>query len=598
MTDTSKYYLWVDKSTGTFADQLLAFGLAETAYRAVGGDVIIEDVGPALRLTLERPLDQATDEGIAQMGLLRFIETDKAPSPPGVNHINYANERRIESEYFAARAALPKRAARSAPDDSALPPTANPELPIWKLINQMSALSAYNEVVVRWHADRCHWSSYLQLIASIFGSQPNALEAAETEWKVISKANGLNSKSHVTATQIVNPTMGKGGDAPKANNVAPGNKDSFWIVEYLKFLGAYVAAVPMLVRGSKDRKTYVPVPVRMTLSRHKAIISSLRQVLWSNSAVKLDVMAALLYTDTFLQQWKMGNVTEGMIIPTEPGKFVSGLSVAFYKDMGSALALLNLSQIRLPGWMRVETAAGAERYQELLEEHRRLVQSLEEKKSDEYHLLQSYRDFVSGRDLEAFYDFTAGYAPVLMRRLDRGEPAPQLSTENLEVLLMGHDEQQRLKEIIDNPGFQNIATAIRLSTVVPQRQKARKERPLYDIRYGLGDDLKRKAAYPQELAQAIGDFAHSYNQETMQKYERSGQQPRRRLITDDDLMQVITLLTTNDSTTVGSLLIAFGYARSVWHGEGKEGAAETPEPQQELQQMEVLPDTMGEEEDD
>ena len=126
---------------------------------------------------------------------------------------------------------------------------------------------------------------------------------------------------------------------------------------------------------------------------------------------------------------------------------------------------------------------------------------------------------------------------------------------------MGHD--RKLKPILESSGFQNIAAAIRRSTVIPQFFRARGESRLYDIRYGLGTELLRQAAYPDEFIQALSEFMHAYNQENAQINERyKGNPPVRRAnITTEDIEQVVSLIDEYGSKTVGNLLIAFGYAR-------------------------------------
>ncbi len=126
---------------------------------------------------------------------------------------------------------------------------------------------------------------------------------------------------------------------------------------------------------------------------------------------------------------------------------------------------------------------------------------------------------------------------------------------------MGHD--QKLKAILDNPGFQNIAAAIRRSTVIPQYFKAKGKRGPYDIRYGLGAELLRQAAYSDRFVQALSDFLHDYNRETIQIYERyKGKPPvHRAQVTTEDIQQVVGLVDEHGSQTVANLLVAFGYAR-------------------------------------
>ena len=116
-----------------------------------------------------------------------------------------------------------------------------------------------------------------------------------------------------------------------------------------------------------------------------------------------------------------------------------------------------------------------------------------------------------------------------------------------------------MSPIVQNEGFQNVAEAIRRSTVIPQRRKSKGDSP-YEVRYGLADELRRHARYPNKFLQVLSDFAQSYNQENVRISVRENKQFRRD-VTTDDLKQIIALMDEYDSTTVAHLLITFGYAR-------------------------------------
>ena len=86
--------------------------------------------------------------------------------------------------------------------------------------------------------------------------------------------------------------------------------------------------------------------------------------------------------------------------------------------------------------------------------------------------------------------------------------------------------EKKLTPIIESEGFQNIARAIRQSTVTLQYM-AKSGNPPYDIRYGLGQELRRKANYPDEFIQELGDFLHSFNAENARVAEVSLERDRR-----------------------------------------------------------------------
>lgn len=586
-----RYY--VDKTTDTFADTLLAYGVAALLDRVIGNrgaDAIrIRDEGATFTINLPHPI-QPNDVQMPWFCDLPFIAT-KSKKPPAdwlATVVDYEAERQRNAEYFAALQQLPKEVRRSGATLDEFPALAQVtalkpihEWPIITQINQMGAITAYVQVLESWSAVRTCFPEFLQLLLAWFAETPNPQAQAATGWRALAKRCGLKNKENATPVQVLNPAMGKGINRTKADGADKlDNPDSFWPLEFLKFWGLFQAGVPRVVksaqgggRGPRDRKTYVLHPKNITLKTHREVYNVFTEGMWTNTAVKMDVLAALRYTDVFLAQWLAGQVDDAEW-GLEPGNYMQGLTIAFYKDMGSAVTLLNLSEMALPRWMRVTTPEQGEAYRSVLEEHRRVVSSLDEGKSDEYRLLNDYRNFLSGHDLASLFRFTAGYSTLTMSRIERGSWAPRFLATHLEVLIMEHDN--KLKPILEAPGFQNLARAIRRSTVIPQYHKAKGQRGPYDIRYGLGTGLLRQAAYPDRFVQALGKFLHDYNQENAQINERyKGNPPvRRATVTTDDIAQVIELVDKYGSQTVANLLVAFGYAREVSEQELDE--AKTP----------------------
>ena len=573
---------FVDKTTDTFADVLLAYGVASLLERLlqanVGATTVrVRDAGSVYAIVLEDPIK----EGFEEMDWfcdLPFIHTRSKKPPegwPGVV-VDYAAERERRNEYFEARKKLSREARRPGATVDEYPELAavlslspRPDWDILAQVNQMQAITAYIGVLTAWFKSRVCFPDLLRLLLALFASTPNDVDGTLAAWKEVRKRSGLEAKDMITPVQVLNPGMGKGINRPKADGAYRlGNPSSFWPLEFLKFLGMRRAGVPRIVqtaqptagRGPRDRKTYVLRPVNVTLETHEKVYRAFNRAMWASTVVKMDVLAALRYTAVFLDQWLAGQLAD-VRWGEEPGDHVAGMALAFYKDMGNAVAVLNLSEIALPRWMTVETSKQGRAYRSLIEEHRRIVDSLQERNADEYRLLHLYRDFLSGRDLTAFFVFAAGHASLVMSRMERGQWAPRFTTTNLEVLMMEHEK--KLKPILESSGFQNVAAAIRRSTVIPQFFKARGDRGPYDVRYGLGAELLRQAAYPNQFVQTLGVFLHDYNRETVQVYERHKGNPpvRRARITTEDIQQVVHLIDEYDSKTVANLLVAFGYAR-------------------------------------
>lgn len=500
-----------------------------------------------------------------------ILTAKNGPPPAGVRVFNYEEERQRNSCYFERLKQLRKQGVsiKNLPheEQNALREQApSPEWPVAAMINQMSALNAYNKAIERWIACRPVYPELAAIIWTMCSGAPGAFEAAQRKWEALAKRHGLE-KGSLPALQVVNPEQGKGANRPKADaNIAPGGLEGFWLLEYFKFAGLYLAAAPRTVQGRKDRKVYVVIPASggLSLHWHRNVFKEFQGTFWASSAIKMDVQAVLRYTLEMLKQWEGAQISSGPQRRTSD--FVDGFAVASFKDLGSAVAVLNVATLRLPDWVDwPRDPARAHRLREMLAEHQRITAALEEQYGAEEQLLRDYREFLSSRDpeLTAFFDFTAGYAAHIISKLNKRQPVICFSADNLKEVMMATDERRsedkKLVRIVETPGFRNIATAIRRSTVIPQFQKAKGVNTPYDVRYGLADELRRKARNEREFISALSEFMQQYNQENKRVYAREKRQ--RADITTQDITDIVRLIDDYGALTVANLLIAFGYAR-------------------------------------
>ena len=564
---------FVDKQTGTFADVCSAYGLAsildELLRRALGEHgartVRILDRGTTYAIELTPALQAEWVENSSFFAPIPFIKKPKNSStiPDSIYNIDYNAQKARYDAYNELRKTLGDTLKKDPDDSEALAALResepHPDYRIWQKINTMSGIDAYNGAVTNWYENREHFAELLKLLLALHAKTPNAVSDCEIGWKKLKKERNL--KDRLSMLQVFNPNAGKGQNTPKANNLSMKNIDNFWICEYLKMVGFYRCAVPRFVlvkqgQPPKDRKTFALAPINMTLAAHNDIFKDFRDKVSSNHAIKSDIFAALNYTDCFLQHCEAAQELDDLW-GEGPQNFVAGLHTAFYKDLGNSSAVMNLSFINLPDWMNVENTNDVQEYLEIIEEHLNIVGSLEEERSEGYHLLQHYRDFLSAHDFTAFFEFTAQYPSYLLNALAKGNFwVKPLSTTNLRRLLM--NKQKELTPIIESDGFQNIARAIRQSTVTLQYM-AKSGRPPYDIRYGLGQELRRKANYPDEFIQVLGDFLHSFNAENARIAETSSQHWRKS-VREDDITEIVRLIDQHGPQTVCHLLLAFGYA--------------------------------------
>lgn len=577
---------FIAKRTGTFADVLAAYGLAaildEILAQALGREtrrrVWIRDAGPYYAITLEQPLRAEWVENCTYFaGPAAYVTTGRTESPPAGVRVRDVDEtwERFRT-YQAVREKLREVSEmtddlRRQVEDARLPHD-------WAVVTllgtrQMQALATYNQAVTQWALTRDYFTFNLQTILRMSAAPDADLEAIAGDWRRTVRVPGV--KHELTALQLLNPHQGKGQNRAKANVLAMGNEKSFWVLEYLKAAGLWLCAAPRVVRGDTDRKTYVLAPVNITLAAHQAVFETFSARLWNETAVKMDCIAALLYTDTLLEYSEAGQYDELDFEGYGPEKVVAGFHVVQYKLLSrNAYTAINLAFLGLPAWTgEVRSRQEVLDLRKVIHEHREVIDSIDEGRSDGYNLLLRYRDFLSGQRWNDFFEFAAGYSHYATSRMAQGQPwVPLFTTTALRRLIMATNKP--LTAIVENPGFQNVAYAIRHSTVIPQGRKARGEDTLYDIRYGLGMELKRKATVRDNFVAALADFMQSYNQENRQVLESRKQQKRRDLRTTD-VEAVVRLVDEYGPEVVANLLVAYGYAR-----EPREDA-ETGEPTNE-----------------
>ena len=561
MTET--YYVEI---VDAFSDTLVALGLQRILADLLDKQgspmdtIQYQDCGSYVQLELTEPIAPSTiaqlSEAMFVMGGVRFIKTVKnaASLPDNLPDfwIEDYEERKAQNGIFYD-------AVRSGVWGDDLPPK-----PLsWDVLRAMNpaALPGWTSVLSNWWHLRGEQPLVVGLMLDMFRQLPNPIDEAATHWKQLNKQNRWDVSEQATCQQFFNPVQGKGQNRTKADAVSVGNMKGFWLIEFLKMIGFYNDVITRTVAGGKDRKVFVIAPRNMHFGLHNGVLSAFKQTITSEASIRFDILAALRYTRTLLDHiieadddlftFMMGrNIQQDV---------VSGFQTAFYLDLGNAVATMNVSTIAVPGWIALRDVDGIEEYRSILDELIAFTRQFDEGNSDAFTLLQHLRDFVSGDDLTAFFRLTNAFPGYYMGMRERGKYAQQFITPTIERIITMVDP--KLTPILESPGFQNIAYAIRHSTVIPQYRKAGGER-LYDIRYGLGQDLTRVARKGKgaEFLASLADFIHLYNAENARIYEVRQVQYRRN-ITTEDINDIADLVDTYDAPTIARLLVAYGYAR-------------------------------------
>lgn len=585
---------YIDKSTSTFADELLTAGferLLRNLFARQGEnspDIRQTDCGHYYQIDVTPALDVDRLDGLAFFPLAPVLRTAKnrgqLPDLPEdrFHMVDYETEKEKGNAFFNAFKELEgtlKRAYAVGNDDNfpldKMPPPPHAHWEIFTLLNAPPMpINGYNQLMGQWWevGQAGKLGPVCRILCDLFSQLPNDLSTAVVSWKTLAKPYKWSDTA--TASQFLNPSQGKGINKIQPDGVGLGNVSSFWLLEFLKAIGFYHTAFTGRVKNSDDRKTYVPAPGRSSLRAREAVQEQFRKKMrFSETAVRADIFTVIRYLQAFIQQVEAAqpetaNPFSAMMGTAQrPSDFLRGFHVVYYKSLGTAAATMNIAFLNLPGWIEIRQPDDALIFQEILEEQTKIIEQLAENKGEELGLLQSFRDFIVADNLNPFFEFTTAYSSWLISAGEKsGFPPRKLSTHNLRRLLVS--VQPKLSEILDSPGFQNIAYAIRQSTIIAQYRKKEGDRR-YDIRYGLGRDLVRQSQYPDEFVAALSDFLHKYNAENAQVMEnRSG--PYRKSVQTGDIQEILRLIDQHGSDLIAKLLVAYGYAREPRPGEAGE----------------------------
>lgn len=563
-------HYYVSKATGTLTDTLLAFGAARVLRLFMRDHlqkdgVFLKNAGSYYLIDTGAPVQEEWLTESWEQQMFAFVVSDKNTVPDDL--ARQAAARSVDDTWDAFRRYQDHRKQlseeKSTNDEIKQAVDDLKPQPDWTVVTylgdyRMQAQTIHNGLAEQWMRTNKQFPSLnMRTILELFASPTADWNAIVAKWQRAVGKSDFNTM--VTASQLFNPHMGKGQNRAKANKLTMGNEKVFWLLEFLKAEGLWAAAVPTKATNADVRKTYIVAPQEIEMDYHQRILARFRDLLWNDGVVKQDIMASLLYANVLLQQ-SIEDDTLDIFDDGGISNVVTGMNVATYQLLSAnSYTMMNLAFLGLPDWMPgIRTPEDARRYVEILQEHRERIRSIDEGRSEGYALLQLYRDFLSGNYLAPFYEFLAGYSSYLTSALDRSRfyVKPFSETHLRRLFEMTNPA---LAPILEDEGFRNVAYAIRMSTLIPLYLGRSTSR--FDIRYGLGQDLMRKARYEEDFIQALAEFMQSYNDESMRVYERTKGTSRRKLITTQDIEGVVNLVDEHGSKTVCNLLVAFGYAR-------------------------------------
>ena len=613
---------FIEKSTNTFADNLAAFGLAFVLNEIAKNSrakVRIEDKGyafsvicePAIReewvenctffvgapllITIDSAATKKQQEKIIKVVKGPKLDTKQLSEPDGYSFVDYQTEKQNKDDYFAWIKGLSEEGKKKWRNGDIKPPSSpHPNWEIFRAVNP-GALQSYNIPLGIWWQSREAFPELLKILLLLVAKFPNDVNSAEKRWSTLCKEKGFEKTKEVTANQLINPSQGKGLNSQKTEWRDPNNVKGFWLLEWLKTVGLFYGSYTRLVanpkdpRNAKDRKTYVLSPSKLGWNEHQGVMKYFRQAMnRGETAIKMDILVSLRYTQAFLKFYEEARVEDlsEEIFGNPTADLVSGMQMAFYKNLGNSPAVMNIASVNLPRWVAPRGPEQLAEFQASLDEHISIIRDLDETRGEQFALLSQYRDFVSGDNPNSFFEFTNAYSGFIMSQMERKKIVRLFSIPTLEVLFMNHKDKT-YSEIMQSEGFRNIAYAIRHSTVSLQKSK-RLRKPATDIRYGLGQQLTRKATYPADFLAELSEFLHLYNAENAQLREKN-RNPFRKDVRIEDIEEIVSLVDRFGSKVVCNMLVAFGYASETRPKDAPkedDGQADTDEPGDEAAEEE------------
>jgi hypothetical protein len=536
MIKMAKCY-YVEKRYNTQSDVLLAYGVAQILSLVLGvRNLKITDHGPYFQL---ESLEEKKEEDFHNLPYARLLKSIQQRGSTKDDDVISLEEIRKKQKAFSEITKGKKRSEITDEEWALLFPDGD----IYQLMRDLQGHLVNNRIVNYLKTKKKSFGGFIEVALAPFRQADNDFNF----WENIEKDTGSSA---------MNPDMGKGTSRLKADGISRSNIDRPILEELLKITGMFVATFPR--RLGKDYKVYSLCPKSVffhNLAKIKRDFNK-RQIYWH--PIKLDVQAVLGTIITLLKYTGESTDLHGRGGPLRPADIIDGIYLSYYKDMGQAKAAAGLSYLRLPRWVEASTKEKAGEVKSLLEEHMEHIASLPEDNSGVPQVMTKYRDFLSSDDWSILFEYLADYGEILSQSLeDKGKRfIKAYSQKNLERMVQM--AEPKYGEILADEGFRSIAAAIRSATITAQYLKAAGK----DVKpyYGLGKTLKQKAPFANQFLVELAGFVETYNSDNARASEREGQQLRRN-ITTSDFQAVADLVDKYGSKLIGTMLVAFGYAR-------------------------------------
>jgi hypothetical protein len=315
--------------------------------------------------------------------------------------------------------------------------------------------------------------------------------------------------------QLFNPQAARGYSLlkPAGTDRADKSKDAWSepFLEWLRYRGYFHACSGWFLE--KDIRLFTAVPGEISYRLYRSVMQAFRELRLAGSAAKVDSRAVLGLTRILIDQ---------METYRRPASLIDHVSIAHYRNMGQANTLMAIQQLAIPDWFALENGADASLWRKILDEHDKAIRRLNDASSDHLAVIHQYRRCLQARNdvaIEEFVLFLQDFGLLLFKSRAENERwlLPQFTMDTISPILNRH---AICRSILQNPGFQRVAQALRSSTVNAQTAKHNAARGHRELRYGVLSAMKRSAAVGKRaLIQTVEAFVTEHNAETARRYE-------------------------------------------------------------------------------
>ncbi|MBW4670053.1 MAG: hypothetical protein KME60_22235 [Cyanomargarita calcarea GSE-NOS-MK-12-04C] len=594
--------LFITKTYNNYADTFLMLGLAQLAEYALKAtkqksEIYLIDKGTAYSLEFKKPVNLTPITKLTYSSPFPPVKgqkTDTSKIPAEIQFFDTEEEtktRRVYRDFI-----FQQRGKIENAEETPKPPDSRTQNGV--ILTSMRHDRNHNDL---WLGSRELKDNYGALIAALFqGFDEDIVNQGKLVTELVAelfhKATGCKLPDVASAVKVYLPTCVQGVNRVKADSNKVDSQKADWLSLWLIATGFFHFGIAERVKIADrvfDWRVLALQPQNINLSKYRDVIKRLlvhNPPGGSHGIARFDAELVLRFCQELLNhnQALANSDTEATEEQEEDfeiwdkpvNHFVSNFAGTHFGSKGQVYGVKEIFSLGLPSWIHPRDRTELHDYQNILDEHLKVVRSLSIDEGNS-ELLAAYRDFITGNDLYQFFRFQVSYADYVTKKLAEvnsrvvlfSKQGIDLMSRNFNNKLRQNDQDWKLTEITEDPGFLNIAKAINSATVyagtIRDKEGKTKETGWERI-YGLAQRLTSQSGSKKDFIIEISSFLASYENENLRIDEdlRKQKKPRRIWTSKDDLDRLINLIDKYGSSLVANLLIAYGYAKG-W-GKGKE----------------------------